>query len=106
MKINVGFLLCLLLGLALCGVGVHFLHGYQLRRNAGAFLVQADRAEQEAREAKDPRARGAQREKAAQYLRRYLALRPGDTEARARYGRVLEDMARSGNDLLQALLVY
>jgi tetratricopeptide (TPR) repeat protein len=105
MTINVRFLVCLLVTAALGGAGTHFLHGYQVKRNAGALLVQAGRAEQEA-EAADPPAREAHQAKAVQHLRRYLAYRPADTQARARLGRLLETLARSPEDRLQALLVY
>jgi len=49
--------------------GTHFLHGYQVRRNASGLLEQADRAEQE----KEPI-------KALEYLSRYVGLVPADAD--------------------------
>src|SRR5262249_46746654 len=51
-------------------VGVHVLHGYQVRRNAGGLLRQADRAEAEGRP-----------DRTAAYLGQYLALVPDDLDA-------------------------
>src|SRR5260370_40180267 len=82
--VNLKFLACLLGGAAVFGTGVHFLHGFQLKRNAGALLEQANRAERE-----------GHLEQAAEYLSHYLAYAPGDTDALARYGFLLDRSARS-----------
>jgi tetratricopeptide (TPR) repeat protein len=105
MKLNVRFLAALLVVLAACGAGTHFLHGYQVKRNAGAFLDQADKAEQAA-EAAEEAEKAAHYRKEVQLLSRYLAYRPSDTEARARLGMLLEDLARTRKDLENTLLVY
>jgi tetratricopeptide (TPR) repeat protein len=76
------------------GVGVHFLHGYQLRRHAGIFLWQADRAGAEGR-----------RDQELEYLRRYLTLAPRDTEALARYGLALKEQATTRAGRLHAFLI-
>src|SRR4051812_19783983 len=88
MRVNVRLLFGLLACVALCGAGTHLLHGHQLRRNAGTLLARADRAEQESQTG-DPGGREAGARKAAEYLRRYLAHQPGDTEARARLAGLL-----------------
>jgi len=44
-SLNYKFLLGLLAGTAVFGTGVHFLHAYQVRRNAGALLTRAEQAE-------------------------------------------------------------
>lgn len=105
MKLNVRFLAALLVVLAACGAGTHFLHGYQVKRNAGTFLDQADKAEQAA-EAAEGAEKVVQYRKVVQLLSRYLAYRPSDTEARARLGMLLQDLARTPKDLENTLLVY
>jgi Tfp pilus assembly protein PilF len=83
-RLNVKGLLVLLGGLVLSGLAVHFLHGFQVKRQAGILLKQEERAEN----AKEYRV-------AIDYLRRYLGFRPDDTDALAHYGRLLarEDIA-------------
>src|SRR6516162_4894421 len=61
-KPNFKFLVCLLAGTALAAIGVHFLHAFQVKRNAGALLHQADQAEKE-----------GNLRRAADYLIQYLA---------------------------------
>src|SRR3990172_4195733 len=74
-KLNLPLVAILLAAIAVCGVGVHFLHGFQLRRGAGALLREADRA-QEAGKPFD----------SIRYLSNYVRLVPGDTAALARLG--------------------
>ncbi len=83
-RLNVKGILLLLGGLVLFGLATHFVHGFQVKRQAGSLLKQAERAEN----AKEYRL-------AIDYLRRYLGFRPGETDALARYGRLLarEDIA-------------
>src|SRR5262245_34673008 len=77
-RLNVRLSAGLFAGFMVLGVSVHLLHGYQVRRNAGYLLTQADRTEQQGN------LRGT-----TDYLSRYLALVPSDTEARARFGLLL-----------------
>lgn len=93
--LNTKLLLGLVAGAAAAGVGVHVLHGAQVRRGARALLVQADRA-------KD---RG-ETDKERDYLGRYLAYEPGDAAALARLGRLREAEAKAPADLLSAVRVY
>jgi tetratricopeptide (TPR) repeat protein len=80
---------------AVLAVAVHLVHGFQVKRNArGLFLGQADRAEREGRLAQ-----------AADYLARYLSLEPGATDARARYGLLLDRLARTTPQRVRAFLV-
>jgi cellulose synthase operon protein C len=81
---NVRVLGYLLLSLVVLGTGLHFLHAYQVRRNATAYLAQADREEQ----------RGDKAE-AVDSLQRYLGFRPDDNEVLARYGLLLDELARA-----------
>jgi tetratricopeptide (TPR) repeat protein len=79
-KANFKFLACLLAGAAVTGIGVHFLHAVQVKRNAGALLRHANQAETE-----------GNLPRAAHYLVQYLALVPDDTETRIQYGLLLAD---------------
>jgi tetratricopeptide (TPR) repeat protein len=81
-KINRRFLVCLLAVLAVLAVGIHFLHAFQVRRNIGILLRQADRAEKDQRPAK-----------VLTYLRPYLAYDPRNAEVHARYAYALEKQA-------------
>jgi tetratricopeptide (TPR) repeat protein len=92
-RLNYRFLVVSVAVLVAFGVGTHLLHGYQVRRNASAFLREADRAE----EAGDT-------DKAADYLARYLGLRFDDVDAHARYALLLEKTAKSYGAHAQALL--
>jgi tetratricopeptide (TPR) repeat protein len=71
--------LCALVGcIVLFGVLAHLLHGYQVKRQAGSLLKQADRAEHQ-----------KQYRLARDYMRRYLGFQLKDTDTLARYGRLL-----------------
>jgi tetratricopeptide (TPR) repeat protein len=93
-SLNIKFLISLLIATALIGAGVHLGHGFQKERAAGALLRQADRAERKGD------IRGAEK-----YLGLYLAFRPDDGEALARYGLTLAKGATTPKARLQALLV-
>jgi Flp pilus assembly protein TadD len=79
----------------LCAATVHVAHSSQMKRHTQSFLAQADR------EAADGRP-----DRAAEYLKRYLAFRPSDTDALARYGMVLEQTAASGPGQVRAAEVF
>ena len=79
-RFNVRFALYLLVTLIVVAVGTHFLHAYQVRRNAGGFLARADQAEQD-----------GQLSQAADYLGRYLSFNPDDLDTQARFGMLLAD---------------
>jgi predicted Zn-dependent protease len=89
-------LLALLGCVLMFGLGVHFLHGYQVKRQAGGLLKQANRAEQQ-----------KQYQTAIDYLRRYLGFQPRDTDTLARYGRLLarEDVSTNKRAAFRALAV-
>jgi tetratricopeptide (TPR) repeat protein len=95
-RLNLRFILYLLGSLAVLGTGTHFLHGYQVRRNAHALFDQAQAAEQQ-----------GQLDQAADCLGRYLALAPDDLDALAHYGTLLADerLATSFQAKQRALLV-
>src|SRR5207253_2082126 len=92
--LNLKFLGCLLGGIAVAAAGVHFLHGHQLRRNAGALLREATWAEEQ-----------GEFEQAGQAFRQYLALVPGDTDALAQYGLMLDTRATTDRDRHRTMAV-
>ncbi len=87
-----GFLVALVVGFA----GLHFLHRYQVRQQAGAFLIQADAA-------RDATPANTEREMA--YLQRYLVSRPNANEERERFARLLGASAKSSKQLQNAFIV-
>ena len=92
-RLDVRFLVVLLLAAAALGGGGHFLHGYQVKRNAGYLDDRARKAE----EGKDVPA-------ALNYLSRYLAVRPDDAGARGRYGILLAKVAKTEREKEQAFV--
>jgi tetratricopeptide (TPR) repeat protein len=94
-RLNVNLLLALLAVAGLVGGGVYWLHGLQEKRNAGALLKRADRAE-----------KAGKLDEAERHLSGYLAYRPDDTETLARYGLMLaRRTAETGLGRVRALLV-
>jgi tetratricopeptide (TPR) repeat protein len=81
-RLNLKLFAALLCAFLLMGVGVHFLHAYQVRRSASGLLDQATRAEEEESFAD-----------AAKLLNHYLGYVPQDTEALARYGFALDKLS-------------
>ena len=83
--LSIRFLALLLIAASILGVGTHYLHGYQVKRNARALLEYAEQA----KEAKEP-------DKELGHLARYVGLEPSDGEARARYVLLLERLSPPG----------
>ncbi len=88
------FLAQLLATLVVLAGGVHFLHGFQVKRNAGVFLLAANEAEAD----KDFN-------KCLDYLSRYLRFRPKDTQTQARYALLLEEQATTTQARFRAFFV-
>ncbi|AGA26775.1 tetratricopeptide repeat protein [Singulisphaera acidiphila] len=86
------FLLGLIVTSALLGGGTHWVHGFLQKRNVGALLKQADRAE------KQGDLGGAKK-----HLGRYLAFRPDDGKVLGRYALALAESATTSEGRLQAL---
>jgi predicted Zn-dependent protease len=80
--------LALVLVVGVLGAGGHFLHGYQLQRNAQAYLAQAVREQ----ESNNP-------SRALAYLQTYLGFRPSDNAARERFALLLADSSPKLADL-------
>lgn len=77
--------------LVVVAVGVHLLHTYQVQRNVESFRVQALLARDH-----------GETDKVAEYLHKFLALRPDDLEARMEYALSLEKLAKTRRQLEQA----
>jgi tetratricopeptide (TPR) repeat protein len=86
-RLSLKFLAVLLaLGAALA-VGAHYLHGYQVRRKAAVFRQRAEQA-----------AEAGRPDEAIVEYQRYLALVPGDGDARADFGIILSRASQSLRD--------
>ena len=90
---NIRAFLILVVILAALGVGGFFLHRYQMNRQVEIFLEKADKAEAD----KDPQS-------ALTFLERYLLMRPKDAKTMARYVSLLDDAAKSKQEILRAYL--
>jgi len=90
-RLNLKWLAGSMVLLAVLAGCTHLLHGMQVRRNAGALLSQANRAEEQ----NDPTA-------ARGHLERYLALAPTDADAAARLALLREQLASSRAEQLAA----
>lgn len=93
-RINGWAILILGVSLAVLVVGVHFAHGFQVRRNAHGLVEKATQVEE-----------AGQPQEAAQHLQRYLGLRPDDIDALERYGLLLNRLAQTGKAQIQAFFV-
>ncbi len=85
-QINFKFLAWLLVGTVFFAVGTHFLHGFQIKRNAHSLLEAAARAEKE-----------GDLQKAVSYYGRYLGFEAGDSSARARFAITLDELGKKTN---------
>jgi cellulose synthase operon protein C len=92
--INYVAVLVLLVSAGLLGAGIHFLHRFQIERNAHVLLEQADQAEQQ-----------GQDEQAVNFLIQYLGMAPNDTEVLARYGLLRDKLAKTPKQRLAAFFV-
>jgi tetratricopeptide (TPR) repeat protein len=83
-RLDVKFLACLLLAVAVLAGCVHIIHGYQMTHNARVLLHYVDEAE-------------AQQnfDRASVYLHLYLGYVPGDGDAFVRYAFLLRKQART-----------
>src|SRR5437764_1426051 len=91
--VNLKALAILLAGAVALGVGTHFAHAYQVKRNARSTFEQAEQAQRE-----------GQVPQALEYLENYLGLERDDTDARARYGLLLRGEAKTPPAKLRAFL--
>src|ERR1019366_3777153 len=92
-KFNVKLVASVLAGLLITSVGVHFLHGYQLQRNAYRLLEQGDRAVADKED-----------EKALSYYAQYLNFVPNDADTMQKYAQVMDRRGVSWAERVQLVL--
>jgi tetratricopeptide (TPR) repeat protein len=93
-RVNYRFVLVLLGCLLGLGGSVYAVHGLQVRRNARAVYDQAEQARRE-----------GHADQEEEYLEQYLSLAPDQTDARARFGALLRQRAKTPAARLKAFLV-
>jgi tetratricopeptide (TPR) repeat protein len=91
--INFRYLLRLSIVVGVVGAAVLFVHGRQASKQADAFLHQADEAEKK-----------GNLQRMVTFLSRYLALKPDDSDTRARMGFAMARVAVTHDQRLQAFL--
>jgi tetratricopeptide (TPR) repeat protein len=85
---------------------LHFLHGFQVHRNAGRLLERANKAKQAGDLEPDVAKRAAHWEQAAAYYSHYLSFEPDDTAALAQLGLTLDQQAASADDWLRSVRIF
>jgi cellulose synthase operon protein C len=86
-RVNFKALIILLGAMAVLGVGVHFLHAFQVKRNARDSYVRAERLYKQAKPEKEGgKLDEAKLDEALLYLRQYLGMAPQDIEAQVMLG--------------------
>ena len=106
--LNVRLAAVLLVVTVFFGVGVYFLHAFQVKRNAYVFLEEADRAEKRAEDAaKNKNFPLAQEEfrNTIKDLSWYVRLMPHATETLERLGLLLSEQSREG-DILKSRRMF
>jgi len=83
-RLNVKFILALMVFFVVSVVGIFFLHRWQVDRNAGSLFTRA-------REALD----AGRKNEALELLSRYVGMRPEDTDAYAEFSKLLLERAAS-----------
>jgi cellulose synthase operon protein C len=104
-KIKWRFLLKLSLLILVAATITHFAHRWQVRKQVGAFLYQADLARDEAAKAEaagNSESMEAQRDREQNFLSRYIMARPGDFDARERLARLKTESAKTRRQRMAA----
>src|SRR5260221_14098504 len=83
-RVNIKILGITLVSILILGLGVHFLHAYQIKRNGGVFLELADREEM-----------NGNKSMAIEYLQRYLVYTQDNKEAQAKRAILIAEQAES-----------
>ena len=94
-KLNLVFLLGLVVALLALSGAVYLVHGHQVQRNASALLDRARKDEEQGKSSK-----------AAAALRQYLSLRPRDGEAWRWYARVRDGVTTDSRRRDRVYLIY
>jgi len=89
------FLLWTVALVLLLGIMVHFVHSFQVRRNAGSLLDQADRANNE-----------GNFDQAHTYYTHYLAYEPEDADTLVKFALALEQHAKNPDDWLRVAGIF
>ena len=103
---NVRLAAILLAILVVFGIGVYFLHGYQVQRNAYVFKREAERAQARAEEAakeKDAAAERSAFKESIKNLSWYVRLVPDDVDAVEQLGMLLADQGARQPDVLPSV---
>src|SRR6187551_1721544 len=113
------FLLKFVVVLLASAVVIHFTHRWQVKRQVGVYLYQADLAREGAKEweqkgdsakTEDEREKAKtgseeQRQREESFLSRYVIARPGDLDIRDRLGRLMCQNARTKKQSVEAFYV-
>jgi tetratricopeptide (TPR) repeat protein len=94
-RLNLRFLILVVVVTPVLGAGVHLLHNFQVRRNCQLLKEQIDRADA-----------AGQLETAGNYLRRYMGLAPDDADTVARHVLLVEKLAKKPVDKYRAYLAF
>src|SRR5947209_2393966 len=92
-KLNVKLIGGILAGLLIAAAAVHFLHEWQLKRNAYRLLEHGDRAMHD-----------NEYEKARICYAQYLTFVPQDADTAQKYAQVLDRIASSGGERVELVL--
>ena len=92
-KLNIKLVVSVLASLLVASVGVHFLHGFQLQRNAYRLLEMGDQAVNDKKD-----------EKALTYYAQYLTFVPDDADTVQKYAVVLDRRATTDGERLHLIL--
>jgi len=94
-KLNLVFLLGVVMALLMLSGATYLVHGRQVERNASALLDHARKAEEQ-----------GERSRASEALRHYLTLRPADGETWRWYARLLDELTTDIRRRDRVYLVY
>jgi cellulose synthase operon protein C len=91
--LNVKFVVIIFASLLMAGIGVHFLHGYQVQRNAYRLLERGDQAVADKKD-----------DNALAYYAQYLSLVPEDVDTLQKYANVLDRTAVADGERVHLIL--
>lgn len=93
-KFNFKLLASVVVGLLVVSVGVHFLHGYQVTRNAHLLLERGDQAVADKED-----------DKALAYYAQYLSFAPNDADTVQKYAVVLDRRVEADDERVRLVLL-
>src|SRR5437763_1296117 len=92
--VNYKFVIVIFVAIAVLGTGIHFVHAFQVKRNAATLLEAADDAEKNGKD-----------KEALKALEEYLGFYPHEADALARYGKLLLKQAKDHRGIIRGFLV-